>query len=185
MIIAAGLSKFLWAEAVHHSIWLGVHTLSHVLPEFVTPFEIAIGCKLNLKGVFKWGILIWIKRIDAGKLNPDAIESQFIGYNEEAKGYHIYWTAKQFILVKHDIYIDRDAMLEPGDVIFEGGELPSPNPNSINDRHQVTPSGKAEYASLCQIVHQNRMTHLKHLPKTLCPSCLKNLPRFSYWFSPV
>jgi len=58
MIIAAGLLKFLWAEVVHHSMWLGVRTPSRALPEFITPLEKATRFKPNLKGVLEWGILI-------------------------------------------------------------------------------------------------------------------------------
>ena len=58
MIIAAGLPKFLWVEAIHHSVWLGAWTPSRALPELITPLEKATGHKSNLQGVLVWGIPI-------------------------------------------------------------------------------------------------------------------------------
>jgi len=140
MIITAGLPKFLWAEAVHHSVWLGVRTPSRALPEFITPLEKATGFKPNLKRVLEWGIPIWVKKADAGKLDPCAIEGRFIGYDEEAKGYCVYWAAKWSVSVERYVYIDKDAILEPGDVVFEGEDLPDPNPN--NPTGQPSPKEK-------------------------------------------
>jgi len=141
MIIATSLPKFLWAEAVHHSVWLGVQTLSRALPEFITLLEKATGFKSNLKGVLEWGILIWVKKANARKLDPRAIEGRFIEYDEEAKGYHVYWAAKWSVSVEQDVYIDKNAVLEPGDVVFEGEDLPDPNPN--NPTGQPSPKKKA------------------------------------------
>ena len=53
MIIAAGLPKFLWAEAICHSVWIGARTPSHAFAEFIMPFKKATGCKPDLKGVLK------------------------------------------------------------------------------------------------------------------------------------
>ena len=86
-LIAAGLPRFLWAEAIHHSMWLDARTPSRVLPEFITPLEKATGHKPNLWSVLEWGIPIWVKKPDAGKLDPHAAEGRFVGYDKEAKGY--------------------------------------------------------------------------------------------------
>ena len=149
MIVAAGLPKFLWAEAVYHSIWLGIWTPSRALPEFITLLEKATGFKSDLKGVLEWGIPIWVKKADTRKLDLHAVERQFVGYDEEVKGYHVYWAAKWSVLVEQNIYIDKDAMLEPGNVIFEREDLLGPNPNT--PASQLSPKEKAPDAPLKSI----------------------------------
>ena len=130
MIIAAGLPKFLWAEAIHHSVWIGACTPLCALPEFIMPFEKATRRKPNLKGVLEWGVLIWVKRVDAGKLDPHAVEGCFVRYDEKAKGYHVYWNMKRSVTVECDVYVDKDAILEPGDAVFEGEDPVGSNPNT-------------------------------------------------------
>ena len=163
MIIATGLPKFLWAEAVHYSMWLGVQTLSHALPEFITPLEKATRFKLNLKEVLKWGIPIWVKKANAGKLDPHAIDGRFVGYNKEVKGYHVYWAAKQLVSVERDVNIDKNAVLEPGDVIFEEEDLPDPNPN--NPTGQPSPKEKVLTPPLESVEYPTKIP----LPKSKIP----------------
>ena len=85
-------------------------------------------------GVF-WGIPIWVKRADAGKLDPCAVKGCFVGYNEEAKGYWVYWAAKRSVSIECNIYVNKDAVLEPGDVVFEGGEPSTsfPTPSEVSN----------------------------------------------------
>jgi hypothetical protein len=58
-------------------------------------------------------------------LDPHAVEGHFIGYDEEAKGYRIYWLTKRTVTIERAVYIDKAAVASPGDVMFEG-ELPVP-----------------------------------------------------------
>ena len=90
MIIESSLPKFLWAEAVQHSIWLSVRLPTCALSAGITPLKKAGLPKPNLKEILEWGIKIWVKKLTAGKLDPHAIEGHFVGYDEEAKGYHVY-----------------------------------------------------------------------------------------------
>ena len=133
MMITAGLPEFLWAEAIHHSIWLGMWTPSHALPEFITPLEKATRCKPDLQGVLEWGIPIWVKRADTGKLDPRAVEGHFVGYDEEEKGYQVYWAARHSISIERDVYIDKNAVLEPGDIVFEEEDLLTSNPSQVSN----------------------------------------------------
>jgi len=120
MIFGAGLPRFLWVEAVRHSVWLGVRIPSWALPEFITPLEKAMGCKPNLQGLLEWGISLWVKKSDARKLDPHAVECRFVWYDKEAEGYRVYWPAERSVTVEWDIFIDKDAVLNPGDVVFKG-----------------------------------------------------------------
>ena len=68
----------------------------------------------------EWGTVIWVKDLHAGKLDPRAKEGQFIGYNEESKGYHIYWPGKNKVSVKRNVYADKRSVIDPGNVNIEG-----------------------------------------------------------------
>ena len=68
MIIALGLGRYLWAEAVHHSIWLSARIPSRASPDFAMPIEKVTGHKLDLRGILEWGILVWVKDLQARKL---------------------------------------------------------------------------------------------------------------------
>ena len=63
---------------------------------------------------------VWVKRLGAGKLDPHADEGHFVGYDEEAEGYWVYWALKQRVSIEWDIYVDKGTTLSPGDVVFEG-----------------------------------------------------------------
>jgi len=141
--LAQGLPKFLWAEAVHHSIWLGMWTPSCALPEFITPFKKATGHKPNFRGVLEWGIPIWVKKADARKLDLHAMEGCFVGYNEEAKGYQVFWAARRSVSIEWDIYVDKDTVLKPRDVVFEGGNLPTINATSPEVSNPTVPDSQS------------------------------------------
>jgi hypothetical protein len=48
MMIAAGLPRNLWAEAVHHNVWLRNCVPTQALPGSKTPHEVAMGEKPDL-----------------------------------------------------------------------------------------------------------------------------------------
>ena len=70
MIIGTGLTHNLWAEAIHHSVWIGARAPSRAMPELATPIEKATGRKPDLKGLLEWGVPVWVKDLHAGKLDP-------------------------------------------------------------------------------------------------------------------
>jgi hypothetical protein len=85
-MIRAGLPRDLWAEAVHHDVWLRNHALTQALPGTKTPHEVAMGGKPDLSQLCEWGTTVLVKQLDAGKLDPRAKEAHFVGFNEESKG---------------------------------------------------------------------------------------------------
>ena len=42
-----------------------------------------------------------------------------MGYDDESKGYHVYWPGKNRVSVERNVYIDKKAILKPGVVRFE------------------------------------------------------------------
>ena len=70
--------------------------------------------------MLEFGAIMWARIKDAGKLEPQAIEGHFVGYNEESKGYRIYFPQRRSIIVEHDVYFDKDAVVDVGEVVFKG-----------------------------------------------------------------
>jgi hypothetical protein len=120
MLFEAGLPPFLWAEAVHHAAWLRARVPSRALPGCMTPIERATGRKPNLKKVLVFGAVVWVRVKDAGKLEPQAVEGHFVGYDEESKGYRIFFPRRRSVIVERDVYFDKEAIVDVGNVVLEG-----------------------------------------------------------------
>ena len=119
MLIGTGLSHNLWAKAVNHSIWIRNREPSRASPEFKLPIEKATTCKPDLRGLLEWGTQVWVKNLQAGKLDPQAKEGCFVGYNNKSKGYCVYWPGKNRVSVERNVYINKKAILEPRVIRFE------------------------------------------------------------------
>jgi len=88
---ASNLPARLWAEAVRHSCWLANRTPKSALPDGKSPYEMATGIKPDLSEVKPWGVKVYVRRINAGKLSSQADEGRFVGFDDESKGSRIYW----------------------------------------------------------------------------------------------
>ena len=120
MIFGANLPQYLWAEAVHHAAWIRARIPSKALPGSITPLEQATGRKPNLSRVLVFGSVVWVKVKDAGKLEPQAVEGHFVGYDEESKGYRIYYLKRRTVIVERDVFFDKDAAVDLDEVAIEG-----------------------------------------------------------------
>jgi len=79
-----------------------------------------MGHKPNLTKVLEFGAVVWVKVKNAGKLEPQAVEGHFVGYDEQSKGYRIYFPRRRSVIVERDVYFDKDAVVDVGNVVFEG-----------------------------------------------------------------
>jgi len=43
----------------------------------------------NFQGLLKWGVTVFEKKLDAGKLDRHVVEGHFVGNDEESKGYSL------------------------------------------------------------------------------------------------
>jgi hypothetical protein len=91
----------------------------------------------------EWGVPVWVKDLRAGKFDPRAKEGRFVGYDEESKACRVYWPGKNRVTVERDVYADKNAVLVPGNVVFEGewesNEKP-PTSNPTNPSNVEKPS---------------------------------------------
>jgi hypothetical protein len=86
--------------------------------------------KPDLSELCQFGCTAWIKNPKAGKLDSRTIEGKFLGYNEELKGYRIYWRKKQTVMVERDIYFDKNEALIPETMQIEEGRITKVNLHS-------------------------------------------------------
>ena len=163
MIIGTGLTHNLWAKANNHSVWIGARVPSHAMPELATPIKKAMGRKPDLKGLLEWGVPVWVKDLHAGKLDPQAKEGRFIGYDDESKGYCVYWPGKNKVSIECNIYVNKVAIITPGDVAFKGEWEP------------VEKSGISNPAAPSQSSEQPTTPEKGHIPdaSTSAPSAPK------------
>ena len=81
-----------------------------------------MGEKPDLLQLCEWGVTVWVKQLDAGKLDPRAKEAHFMGFDEESKGFRIYWPKKKKVSIERDVYFDKNWALQPDEVSIEGVE---------------------------------------------------------------
>jgi len=91
MLFQSGLPKYLWAEAINHSVWIRNHAITRSIPGKMTPFELATGDKPDMSNVHEWGCKVWVKLLDVEKLEPRAKEGRFVGFDDESKAIRVYW----------------------------------------------------------------------------------------------
>ena len=75
------------------------------------------GRKPNLTGIQRFGAAAYVKLENAGKLKKRASKARFVGYDNESKGYRIYWPEK------HAVSIERNVVFNPGDSFEESVEI--------------------------------------------------------------
>jgi hypothetical protein len=52
-----------------------------------------------LKGLLEWGVTVFVKKLDASKLDRQVVEGHFVSYDEVSKGYR--W--RRSALIKRDV----------------------------------------------------------------------------------
>ena len=76
--------------------------------------------KPNLAGLLEWGSWIWVKKLNIRKLEPRALEAVFVGYDDESKGYRVYWPSKRHVSIERDVYFNKNEALLPDTAQIEG-----------------------------------------------------------------
>ncbi|KAF9492566.1 hypothetical protein BDN71DRAFT_1396611, partial [Pleurotus eryngii] len=92
--MAARLPVMLWGEALQYSVWIRNRTPT--------------------RKAMEWGRKVFVRILDAGKLQPRAEEARFVGFDWESKGVRIFWPKKRSVSIERDVYINKDEALVPG-----------------------------------------------------------------------
>ena len=126
LLLASGLPRFLWEEAMRHTTWLQNRTPTRAL-DGKTPYEMRSKKKPHLAGIQEFGMAAYVKDLKAGKLDARAKIGRFVGYDSESKGYRIYWPGKRSVTVERNVTFDEKDLhstenhaIIPGDVLSEG-----------------------------------------------------------------
>jgi hypothetical protein len=73
----------------------------------------------DLSDIHEWGCRVWVKRTQSSKLGSKVKIGRFIGYDEESKGYRIYWEDRRAVTVERDVYFDKRSALAPETTLIE------------------------------------------------------------------
>ncbi|KZT54196.1 hypothetical protein CALCODRAFT_527101 [Calocera cornea HHB12733] len=159
--------------------------MSH-LPNSQTPYEVAMGQKPNLTNMLPFEAKVWVKNLNAHKTELQAIEGQFLGFDDASKGYCIYWPGKHRVSVEWDMYPMQNALLDPTaePMTIEGGgnsdkDTPTINlPDFVNVRqpfHQPTNNKPPEEHELSPLTMPPASTRanlpVQELPIRQPPNC--------------
>jgi len=68
MLHASGLPKFLWGEALAHSVYIKNRTWTRYLTG-TTPYEVLYGLKPDLSSLHPWGCKVWVHDDSGSKLD--------------------------------------------------------------------------------------------------------------------
>lgn len=103
---------------------------SHSLAENRTPtralvgqtlFEAVHGTKPNLAALVLFGVSVWVKIVDAGKLVSQAKLGHFVGYSSQTRGYCIYY------MDQRKVSVEKEAVFDINDLPFGSTSIPIPS----------------------------------------------------------
>jgi hypothetical protein len=87
MRLAAGLPKYLWAEAVSHAAFMKNSLPTSSITGGINLCKRATGKEPELTGLIPWGSRVWTIQKDAGKLESKAKEGQWVGFDSKTRGH--------------------------------------------------------------------------------------------------
>ena len=90
LLIASGLPRFLWEEAMKHIAWVKNRS-PHSTLNGKSPYKMKHKKVPHLGNIHEFGTVAYVKDLKAGKLDAHAKLGRFVGYNSESKGFCIYW----------------------------------------------------------------------------------------------
>lgn len=159
MIHERNLPKKLWAEAINTAVFVLNRTgKSH--EDGKSPFEVWTGKKYDIHGLRAFGTEVYahIPKEKRKKWDPKGEKGMMVGYEEDVKGYRIYYPEKNVVETKRDIvFLQEEEKEKP---LAKGGEsetvvslnfeeetvqesspeididdIPTPDPNEIESTH--------------------------------------------------
>ena len=120
LLLASGLPRFLWEEAMKHAMWLQNCTPAHAI-DGKTPYKMQHKKKPHLAGIQEFRVAAYVKDLKAGKLDARTKVGRFVGYDSESKGYQIYWPQKRSITVKHNVVFNESNVTANDNILITAG----------------------------------------------------------------
>jgi len=93
--------------------------------------------KPNLSDILEWGARVWVHKKDCSKLDPCADPVQWVGYDEDSCGHHIYWLEKRRATVERSIVFEGEGSVSPGAASDPEGATNHPRSEVIIDIPQA------------------------------------------------
>ena len=99
-----------------------------------TPHKVAGHGKLDLSDLHEFGTTIYVL-VEGRKLDPKGKEARFVGYDQERKGYHVYWPDKRTVTVERNVIFRPNEVAVPEGIQSEG--VRTGEPEKIAQNAQV------------------------------------------------
>ena len=90
MLIVSGLPRYLWGEALLHTIWLKNRTLTKAL-NGCTPYEALTSSPPDMSSILVWGSQVCVHDDSSGKVGVRAIVVCWVSFDTQSKGHRVYW----------------------------------------------------------------------------------------------
>lgn len=103
MLHHSRLPKHFWGKAINHTAWLKNCTSTWTLGNTM-PLEWLYGQKPNLGNMPKWGQCIWVHTDSGSKLDAQAVEGHWVGYDKDSTHTHwIYFSNKNKVAIEQNV----------------------------------------------------------------------------------
>lgn len=122
----SSLPKFLWGEALQHSVYLKNRTSTKALDD-ITPHEVLFDEKPDISNLHPWGCDVWVHDTSGSKLDGRAKKGKWVGFDEESDGHRVYYAEKRAVIV------ERSVRFVPEEVILDNIPLEGENDNSDDE----------------------------------------------------
>ena len=73
-----------------------------------TLFKVYHGAKPNLGGLPEFGCKVWVHTMEGSKLDGQAVEGRWVGYDEDSSSHRIYSPDKRTVSVQQSVKFNKD-----------------------------------------------------------------------------
>jgi hypothetical protein len=114
-------------------------------------------------------LTVWVKKLNTGKLNEKAEKSYFVDFDEESKGYRVYWPTKKKVSIERDVFFNKKESLQHNDTQIKGEwDIPI-NLDTIkvnNESNTIPKDNKPTSDDLNTSFNNNKPNNTKNVPET-------------------
>ena len=139
MLHDSGLPKFLWADAVSHTVYIRNHTWTRAIGN-TTPYEVLNGQKPNISGLQPWGCKVRVHNEGETKLDGRSKIGRWLGFDPDTKdGHRIYWPERRSVSIERSVRFnfDDETIVQ---VLPLEGEVGNNEPNTLTNNISNEPT---------------------------------------------